>query len=92
MSTDRDYFQRQADHIARLRSQLANLRARYDHGAVSIDDFFAYMPMHTYIFTPSRELWPASSVNARIPPVAVPDMKKPSWPAHGWIRTAPSNK
>jgi hypothetical protein len=24
------------------------------------------MPMHTYIFVPSREMWPASSVNARL--------------------------
>jgi hypothetical protein len=37
--------------------------------AVSLDDFDAYMPMHQYIFTPTRDLWPASSVNARIPPV-----------------------
>jgi hypothetical protein len=36
--------------------------------AVSLDDFYAYMPMHAYIFTPSREIWPASSVDARIPP------------------------
>jgi hypothetical protein len=36
---------------------------------VSLDDFQAYMPIHSYMYTPSRELWPASSVNARIPPV-----------------------
>jgi hypothetical protein len=35
--------------------------------AVSIEDFHAYMPMHTYIFVPSGETWPASSVNARLP-------------------------
>jgi len=40
---------------------------------VTISDFFAYMPMHKYIFVPSREMWPASSVNARIPPIAVTD-------------------
>jgi Family of unknown function (DUF5906) len=34
--------------------------------SVSIDDFYAYMPAHQYIFVPSRELWPASSVNARL--------------------------
>jgi hypothetical protein len=28
------------------------------------------MPTHSYIFTPSREMWPAASVNARIPPVS----------------------
>jgi hypothetical protein len=33
---------------------------------VSLDDFYAYMPQHNYIFAPSRELWPASSVNARV--------------------------
>jgi Family of unknown function (DUF5906) len=35
-------------------------------GGVSLEDFYAYMPTHTYIFAPSRELWPASSVNSRI--------------------------
>ena len=34
---------------------------------VSLDDFWAYMPMHAYIFVPSRELWPMSSVNSRLP-------------------------
>ncbi|MDQ6701682.1 MAG: DUF5906 domain-containing protein [Pseudomonadota bacterium] len=38
---------------------------------VTIDHFRAYMPMHAYIFTPSREMWPASSVNARLPPVFI---------------------
>jgi hypothetical protein len=33
---------------------------------VTLDDFWAYMPMHNYIFVPTRELWPASSVNARV--------------------------
>jgi hypothetical protein len=39
--------------------------------AVTLADFYAYMPMHSYIYTPSREPWPAASVNARIPPVAL---------------------
>jgi hypothetical protein len=33
--------------------------------AVTVADFRAYMPLHQYIFVPSRELWPGSSVNAR---------------------------
>jgi Family of unknown function (DUF5906) len=33
---------------------------------VTIDDFIAYMPSHVYIFMPSREPWPAASVNARV--------------------------
>jgi hypothetical protein len=35
--------------------------------AVHLDDFVAYMPMHNYVFLPTREPWPAASVNARIP-------------------------
>lgn len=33
---------------------------------VTLADFRAYMPTHQYIFMPSGELWPASSVNARL--------------------------
>ncbi len=40
---------------------------------VKLEDFYAYMPMHNYIFAPSREPWPAASVNARIPPVVIGD-------------------
>ena len=38
---------------------------------VSLEDFYGYMPMHTYIFAPARDLWPAASVNARIKPIQV---------------------
>jgi hypothetical protein len=41
-----------------------------------LDDFHAYMPTHSYIFAPTRELWPASSVNSRIE--TLPDGTKPS--------------
>jgi Family of unknown function (DUF5906) len=33
------------------------------HSAFAIDDFYAYLPMHQYIFVPTRELWPGASVN-----------------------------
>jgi hypothetical protein len=36
---------------------------------VSLHDFYAYLPQHTYIFTPSREMWPVASVNSKLPPV-----------------------
>ncbi|MER8570635.1 hypothetical protein NKH19_00730 [Mesorhizobium sp. M1338] len=36
---------------------------------VRLEDFFAYMPQHRFIFAPTRELWPASSVNSRLPPM-----------------------
>jgi Family of unknown function (DUF5906) len=44
---------------------------------VALEDFYAYLPGHTCIFTPTREMWPASSVNSRIPPVEVPMREKP---------------
>lgn len=40
-------------------------------GPVAFADFFAHMPDHRYIFAPSRELWPASSVNNRLPRLKV---------------------
>jgi hypothetical protein len=40
---------------------------------VSTDDFHAYLPAHSYIFRPTREMWPASSVNAKIAPIALRD-------------------
>ena len=33
------------------------------------NDFYAYMVMHSYIFAPTGEMWPAASVNARLSPV-----------------------
>src|SRR5262245_23721338 len=40
---------------------------------VTLEDFYAYMPQHSYIYVPSREPWPAASVNSRIPAVEVYD-------------------
>ena len=54
------------ENIVRLRE--ANQRSSH-LDAVALEDFFAYMPMHSYIFAPNGELWPAASINARIPPV-----------------------
>lgn len=35
---------------------------------VNLTDFHAYMPTGTFIFAPTREFWPAGSVNHRVPP------------------------
>src|SRR5262249_52174793 len=50
---------------------------------VSIEDFYAVMPMHAYMFAPTREMWPAASVNARVPAMAVPSGK--TIPASVWL-------
>jgi hypothetical protein len=46
---------------------------------VCLADFRAYMPAHKYIFMPTGELWPAASVNARIPAIqtGVDEKRKP---------------
>lgn len=44
------------------------LQGKLGHG-VAFADFHAYMPQHIYIYAPTREPWPAASVNSRLPPV-----------------------
>ena len=34
---------------------------------VQLEDFYGYMVEHKYIFTPTGQVWPASSVDGRIP-------------------------
>src|SRR5262245_56229751 len=33
---------------------------------IALEDFRAYMPTHSYLFIPTRQMWAASSVNSRI--------------------------
>lgn len=40
-------------------------KAHRDEGA-TLDDFWAHMPSHRYIFAPTGELWPSNSVNSRL--------------------------
>ena len=54
----------------------AGLQSPHDdleNGGVTIDDFVAFLPAHNYIFTPCREPWPASGVDARLGKVTVTD-------------------
>ncbi len=51
--------------------------AEHSRQGVRLQDFWAYMPMHLYVFAPSRELWPAASVNARLPKVG--KIKPSAW-------------
>ena len=38
---------------------------------VRLVDFYAYLPAHNYIFAPTREPWPGSSVDMAVPPVDI---------------------
>ena len=43
-------------------------------GAISLQDIYAYMPTHGFIYVPTREMWSAASIDARIPPIATFDV------------------
>ncbi len=61
-------------------------------GAVNVElgQFHAHMPSGEFIFTPTRDLWPVVSVDARVPPVntgEIDDSGKPKMiKASQWIR------
>jgi hypothetical protein len=38
-----------------------------DTRLISVEDFYAYMPSHSYIYTHTRDMWPAASVKSRLP-------------------------
>jgi hypothetical protein len=50
---------------------IARGKAEIQPDGATIDDFFAHMPTHHYLYEPTRELWPAASVNGRLPKVSV---------------------
>jgi hypothetical protein len=60
---------------------------------ISVESFYAYMPMHNYIYVPTREPWPAASVNARLAPMPVLDSKgKQKLDDKGKPETIPASK
>jgi hypothetical protein len=59
------------EELAKTFRKWLRLSVHATAGAVTFEDFYAYMPKHTYIFTPTGEHWPVTSVNARLAPVQV---------------------
>jgi hypothetical protein len=39
--------------------------------SIKLSDFQAYLPMHSYLYVPTRDLWPAVAVNSQLPSVPV---------------------
>jgi hypothetical protein len=62
---------RRADEEAAARKRTEEVASE----GVSLADFYAYMPTHSYIWLPGREPWPAGSVNSRIDPIPLLDAK-----------------
>jgi hypothetical protein len=82
-----EYKEAQAmvEHVQKLHQ----FRQRDQDGAadgVTLENFHAYMPQHNYIYAPTCEMWPAASVNARIPPVSITENgKEKSIAASAWL-------
>jgi hypothetical protein len=80
-----DWKKEQRDIRKSIRSfqKKATARAKeHTDEGVGLLDFWAYSPQHSYIFTPTREPWPAASVNSRVPPVLVGAKQLP---ASAWL-------
>jgi hypothetical protein len=62
------------DHTREALDALVNALPEYEPTdapaeAYTVDDFIAYLPAHQYIYTPTGELWPAASVDAKVGPI-----------------------
>ena len=57
------------EYFAEYQEDRAKAQRKADSGGgrMSVKNFYAYMPMHNYIYAPTRDMWPAGSVNARVP-------------------------
>jgi Family of unknown function (DUF5906) len=64
---------------ARLRRarQARNTNSGRRPSNIQPEDFYAYMLEHKYIFAPAGQIWPSSSVDARLPPVG--KLKASTW-------------
>jgi hypothetical protein len=69
------------------------IRYQLEGQGVRLEDFYAYMPKHHYIYTPGGDAWPASSVNSRIPPVLLVDADgRPVLDANDKQKLIPANQ
>ena len=59
------------DSVTKLFDPVKIVDAAVETSSISVENFYAYMPMHSYIYVPTREPWPAASVNARLAPMPV---------------------
>jgi hypothetical protein len=66
--TPEEAFERLGAREIRDSAAMPDVDQESTPAGISLTDFWAYMPAHAYIFEPTRDLWPASSVDARIPP------------------------
>ena len=64
-----------SDNVVEFPAQKGKGTTTISDEGVNLTDFYAYMPAGKYMFAPSRELWPATSVNSRVPPQKLLDKR-----------------
>jgi hypothetical protein len=42
-------------------------------GPIGLHDFYAFLPNHQYVYVPTRDLWPGTSVDAVVPSIPIVD-------------------
>jgi hypothetical protein len=62
-----DHIYDQSDPVAYVRRQIAQAKEQFR--ARGLEDFVAYLPEHKYIYQPTRDAWPAASVDVCVPKV-----------------------
>jgi hypothetical protein len=91
---DEERFSRSIEEQVRKIAAKANGHANGGAGnaepierQLSLEDFYCYMAMpNAFIFVPTCEIWPATSVNARIPTIPNPDNKEqPTLKPSAWL-------
>ncbi len=86
---------RPSDDLLPIDAYVDDPEAAARPAVAALDDFYAYLPAHQYIYIPTRELWPAASVNASVQvdtgkPSQILDLSRPvhqmTWaPAEGML-------
>lgn len=66
-------------------SAAARERNKSKPGRVALDDFYAHGPSHKYIYRPTRELWPAASVDWMVGPWPKPPDGKKAMAPSKWL-------
>lgn len=60
------YYQTMQSKLAEIVNRKKNKAQKKPDTSINAESFYAYAPENKFIFTPTRELWPASSVTQRI--------------------------
>ena len=60
----REQYKRQQEHNSPGSAEDGHHRYKAERALISVNDFYAYLPQHSYIYIPTRETWPAVSVNS----------------------------